>query len=173
MQADSTRFAGGLWLVVIGIFMGLGFAGGYLVAANQTSTAFKKQEKEWSVKSKAFVSQNNKQTAELASAKEQLTRKEGELAERLKKETAAVRELRELQATLESEREENASRMAELKAHLDIDRRQQGLVQQFLKAKQGFTNIKIELAAGHFKGLRESSGFQILSAAFETVEEKK
>jgi chromosome segregation ATPase len=173
MQTESTGFASGLWLAVIGIFMGLGFAGGYLVASNHASTGLKKREAEWNEKSASYITQENKLTAELASLKSTLADEDKELAGLRKKETATASELQEAQAKLAREREEHASRMAEVKAHLDIDRHERGLIDQFLKAKKGFIYIKSEVDAGRFKGLEVTDGFQILRATFESVPEEK
>jgi hypothetical protein len=173
MKEEPTGFAGGLWLMVIGTCMGLGFAGGYLVASNEASTASKKKQEEWSTKSKAYSMQEHKDTAELVSLGSLLMNREEELKGLRKKEAALARELKEMRETLDKEREKHASRMAETKPMLDLDHKQGSLLQQFLKAKQGFTNIKVELDAGHFKGLEDTDGFQILRAAFESVPEKK
>jgi hypothetical protein len=86
MQTEITGFASGLWLTVIGIFMGLGFAGGYLVASNHASTGLKKREAEWSEKSASYFAQENKLTTELASLKSTLSDKDRELATLRKKE---------------------------------------------------------------------------------------
>ncbi|QIF01711.1 hypothetical protein [Roseimicrobium sp. ORNL1] len=86
MQTESTGFASGLWLTVIGIFMGLGFAGGYLVASNHASTGLKKREAEWNSKSASYFAQENKLTAELAALKSTLSDRDKELATLRKKE---------------------------------------------------------------------------------------
>lgn len=171
MQTETTGFASGLWLTVIGIFMGLGFAGGYLVATNHASTGLKKREAEWNAKSASYFAQENKLEAELASLKSTLAGKDKELAALRKKEAGDTSELQDTRAVLAKEREEHASRIAEMKAYLDIDPSKRGLVEQFLRARKGFIYIKSQVDAGQFKGLDTSDGFQILSAAFE--EEKK
>lgn len=167
MQSESTAFASGLWLTVIGIFMGLGFSGGYLVATNHASTHLKGQEGEWSAKAASAFAQENKLTAELASLKSTLADMDKELAGSRKRESAMASELQEARAKLAKESEEHASQMADVKAYLDIDHQERGVLEQFQRARKGFIYIKSQVDAGQFQGLDTTDGFQILSAAFE------
>jgi hypothetical protein len=177
MKEEPTGFAGGLWLMVIGICMGLGFAGGYLVASNEASTALKKKQDEWSAKSNAYAAQEHKSTGELAALKRSLFHKDEKIAEHLKKSMDLDHQLQDAKSMLVRERREHVAEMKQyedIKLELNRDRVDWDRTQEkFEKAKQGFRNIKVELDAGRFKGLEESSGFQILSTAFESVPEKK
>lgn len=174
MQPESTGFASGLWLTVIGIFMGLGFAGGYLVATNHASTGLKDREAEWSEKSASYFSQENKLTAELASLKSTLADKDKELEGLRKKEATTGSALQTAEAKLARVREEHAFRMAEISPIVDLGRRRGSLIPLLMKARQGFIYIKSEVDAGRFQGLDTTDGFQILSATFEsTAEETK
>jgi chromosome segregation ATPase len=177
MKQEPMGFAGGLWLMVIGTFMSLGFAGGYLVASNESSTALRKKQEEWSAKSKAYAAEKDEVTAELEALKGSLAHRDGQIASQLKKSAELERELQQVQLSLAREREEHAAGMKqyeEIKQVLSRDYAGGGSAWEHLeKARKGFRSIKVEVDAGRFQGLKESSGFQILDAAFESVPEKK
>ena len=146
------------------------------MASNESSTALRKKQEEWRAKSKAYAAEEYEVTEELEVLKGSLARKDEEVASHLKKSAELERELQQVKLSLAREREEHAAGMRqyeEIKQVLSRDYSGAGSIWESLaKAKKGFRSIKVEVDAGRFQGLKESSGFQILDAAFETVPEE-
>ena len=174
MNEELKGSAAGLWLAVISISMGLGLAGGYFVVAHQAESVIKQREEGWRAHFQTLTSQDDKRKAEMASLKSVLSAKDQELSDHRKKEAELTRELREAHKTLVAERKQREAEMEEIMPILNKDWPAVDATRaNFEKAKQGFTSLKAELDTGKYKGLESSDGFQILSAAFETVPEKK
>ncbi|HSI63289.1 MAG TPA: hypothetical protein VLE43_09215 [Candidatus Saccharimonadia bacterium] len=179
------------WITGLFLFLWMGYFFGYFVATDKAVEGLKEREAKWEQQSKAFRERQTQDATELAKLNSTLTDQGEELKVlRLKYEnlqrdlqrvkTAAQKNGNEQEGKIASLEAFAAMKMAELKeAHRVIaqknlistdrfDLHSPLTLKQIVTAKNAFHDIQHEVAAGNFKGLDLTNGYQRLKAIFES-----
>ena len=183
----KTMFA---WLIGLLLFLWMGYCGGYFVATNEAVAALKQREGVWETKVVAHKGQ-------IASAQAEVTRAESAATEAHNKMIGLQKQVRDLKRELDQVKVETSKevrslvgKMINLEAALslkadEVRKANQKLAQgnmnaaaladlespltvkEMVTAKQSFNEIQHEVAAGNFKGLNLTIGYQRLRQIFD------
>ncbi|WP_147263510.1 hypothetical protein [Roseimicrobium gellanilyticum] len=190
MNTSSIGFNAGTWLAVICICAGVTYAGGYFVAMDQAMIALKQKEADWESKSKASKERESSLSGELGRLKLTFLDRERELSEAQTKIESLKRELSQTQTALQTTRQPLLDKISKLELSLTwesaalreaqlilakkrlipmegVELQSPLTLKQVITAKQAFNDIQHEVAAGNFKGLNLTVGYQRLRAIFD------
>jgi hypothetical protein len=179
------------WVIGLFLFLWMGYFFGYFVATDKAMSGLKQREADWESNSRTFQSQNRSLSEELARLKSNFADKENELRAAQLKSESLKRELVQAQLTVKTVEEVlygKISRLEEANAlqkaaldeahkllvakrivssdHFQIE--SPLTIKQIVTAKQAFNDIQHEVAAGNYKGLNLTNGYQKLRAIFDT-----
>jgi DNA repair exonuclease SbcCD ATPase subunit len=181
------------WLIGLFLFLWMGYFGGYFVATNEAMDALKQREGVWESKVEAHKGQITSAQAEVAKAESAATEARNEMIglqkqvrdlkrelDQVKMETSKevhflVEKITNLEEVLSLKADEvrkanqklaqgnmNAAALADLESPLTV--------KEIVTAKQSFNEIQHEVAAGNFKGLNLTIGYQRLRTIFDNPE---
>ncbi|QIF01710.1 hypothetical protein [Roseimicrobium sp. ORNL1] len=190
MHTSSPVYSAGSWLAIMAICASITYAGGFFVATDRAMSQLKEREATWEAQARASRSREDKLSRELAVLNVKLTDKDEEMTNLRKKVESLTTDLQRVTTTAQKDKddkeaeisllEEALTSKAERAAQLyrEVARRtamavdsfdlQSPLsIEQVVTAKNAFHDIQHEVAAGNFKGLALTNGYQRLKTIFE------
>lgn len=178
------------WLAGLFLFLWMGYFFGYFVATDKAMSGLKQREADWDSKSETFQSQKRSLSEELDRMKTASADQGNELREARLKIESLKRELLEAQSAVQTVKLPLLDKISNLEASnalqaaaldevhkllaakrivpSDSFQMQSPLtLKQIVTAKQAFNDIQHEVAAGNFKGLNLTTGYQKLRTIFD------
>jgi hypothetical protein len=188
MHTSSPVYSAGSWLAIMAICASVTYAGGFFVAADRAMSQLKEREAAWQVQSKASRVREDKRSRDLAVLNARLADRDEELTSLREKVEHLTADLQRVETSAQKDKADNEAKISLLEEALtERDARANALrrevarsmavdsfdlqsplsIKQVVTAKHAFHDIQHEVAAGNFKGLALTNGYQRLKAIFE------